>query len=128
MTLRLTTCEELCRDKEAAKMIGKLYWDLEKSSTPTALLLPWFPSPSRRMNKKATRDLYGLILKFVQIRRAADTPTKDVFDVLIQRGDKDVDMVTVGEHFTFFKKTTQVLVLVRHGYDVRWRHQHWHQL
>jgi len=96
MILRLTTCEELCRDKEAAKMITKLYWDLEKSTTPTALLLPWFPSPSRRTTKKATRDLYNFVLQFVQIRRAADTPTKDLFDVLIQRGDKDVDIVTVG--------------------------------
>lgn len=110
-------------------MIAKLYWDLEKSSTPTALLLPWFPSSAKRMNKRATRDLYDFILKFVQIRRKADAPTKDVFDILIQRGDKDVDVVAVGvQNVLLFFGPIQVLVIVCHGYDVRWRRQHRHQL
>lgn len=95
MTLRLATCEELCRDHEATKLIANLYWDLEKSSTPAALLFPWFPSPSRRMNKRSSRDLYALILKFVHCRRAAGATTKGPIDALIKRGDKDVDIVTV---------------------------------
>ena len=95
MTLRISTCEELCRDNEAAKTMANIYWNLEKSSTPAAVLLPWLPTHSRRTNKRSTRDLYDFILKYVLDRRAAGAPTKDPIDVLIQRGDNDVGIVTV---------------------------------
>jgi len=95
VTLRLATCEELCRDHEATRRIANLYWDLEKSSTPIALLFPWFPSPSRRTNKRASRELYTLILGFIHGRRAAGATTKGPIDALIKKGDKDVDIISL---------------------------------
>jgi len=68
---------------------------MEKSSTAAAILLPWFPSRSKRINKRVTTDLYDLILKLVRDRRAAGAPTKDPIDVLIQIGDNDVDIVAM---------------------------------
>lgn len=103
MTLRLATCEELCRDHEATKLIANLYWDLEKSSTAVALLFPWFPSPSRRRKKRASRELYSLILGFIHGRRAAGATTNSPIDALIKRGDKDVDIVTVSVFINFLK-------------------------
>lgn len=74
--------------------LAKHYWDLEKSATPTALLLPWFPGPAKRQNKRAVTELYTMLSHYVDIRRKA-TPSSDAIDFLIAEGESNDAIVGV---------------------------------
>ncbi|KAG5651880.1 hypothetical protein H0H81_007074 [Sphagnurus paluster] len=87
MTIRLASCRELSEDKEAIAQLEKLFWNLEKSATPLALLFPWFPGSAVRAKKDATQKLYNLLAGYVEIRRNAPEPNLDAIDVLIAAGD-----------------------------------------
>ncbi|PPR02168.1 hypothetical protein CVT24_011356 [Panaeolus cyanescens] len=86
MTVRMTTCRELADDLDAIREMQDLYFTLEKSSTPQALLLPWFPSRSKRNKDKAVKSLFVKIYTIVETRRHATVPTSDAIDVLIAGG------------------------------------------
>lgn len=76
--------------------MANIFSDIEKSATPTRLLLPWLPSPSKKLNKTATTDLYLLIFGYVYSRRARGADSDDPIDILIRNGDTDNDIVKVG--------------------------------
>ncbi len=97
MTVRMAACRELSRDKAAVEKMAGLYWTLEKSATPTSLLLPWIPSPAKRMREAAMIELYNHVVKYVKARRAAGATSSDLIDVLIQNGDSDLTIVHVSE-------------------------------
>ena len=99
MTVRMSSCEALSRDKAAVDKMAGLYLTLEKSVTPTALLLPWIPSPAKRMRKAATTELYNQVIEHVKARRAAGASTSDAIDVLIQNGISDPLIVNVSGVF-----------------------------
>ncbi|KDR74009.1 hypothetical protein GALMADRAFT_71675 [Galerina marginata CBS 339.88] len=86
MTVRMASCSELANDLEAMDKIQKLYWTLEKSATPTALLLPWFPGPAKKKKEAATKELFVTLYGYVEGRRAAEVPSSDAIDVLIGQG------------------------------------------
>ena len=107
MTVRMATCRELAEDKQAVQDVRKYYFDLEQSSTPVSVLLPWFPSPARVVKTKATFQLYFLIKKCITMRREAKIPSSDPIDLLIANGDSDeviigVSALDVFYHFEFF--------------------------
>jgi len=89
LTIRMSTCRELSRDKATVEKMAGLYLTLERSVTPMAILLPWIPSPAKRMRKAATRELYNQVIMHVAARRAAGATTSDAIDVLIQNGVSD---------------------------------------
>jgi sterol 14-demethylase len=75
------------------RLLQKCYWDLEKSSTPTALLLPWFPSPAKRKKKAANAGLYNTLKKYVDKRKAVTTPSADAIDVLLGKGEEEHEII-----------------------------------
>ncbi|KAJ7131552.1 cytochrome P450 [Mycena crocata] len=86
ITVRMSTCKELADDPAAVSVLSDLYWLLEKGTTPVGVLLPWFPSPARKAREKATAHLFGMLYKYVEIRRNAAVPSSDAFDLLISQG------------------------------------------
>ena len=107
MTVRMATCQELAEDKQAVQDVRKYYFDLEQSSTPVSVLLPWFPSPVRVVKTKATFQLYFLIKKCIKMQREAKIPSADPIDLLIANRDSDeviigVSAFNVFYHFEFF--------------------------
>ena len=82
----MATCVELSNDLKAIEEIQALYWTLEKSATPTALLLPWFPGPAKKRKEQATKDLYIKLQDYVELRRNAVVPSSDAIDVLLEQG------------------------------------------
>ena len=68
---------------------------MEKSATPTALLLPWFPSASKKNKKIATKSLFTTLRGYVELRKKADVPTLDAIDILLGKGMSSDDTVTV---------------------------------
>ncbi|TFK70165.1 cytochrome P450 [Pluteus cervinus] len=86
MTVRMATCDELARDPAAIKHIQSLYWTLEKSATPTALLLPWLPVRANKNKEAATKELFGIFYSYIEKRREAKVPRSDAIDVLLADG------------------------------------------
>ncbi|PPQ80150.1 hypothetical protein CVT26_011784 [Gymnopilus dilepis] len=86
MTVRMASCSELANDIPTMNEIQRLYWILEKSATPTSLLLPWFPGPAKRRKEAATKELFTKLYAVVEGRRSAAVPSSDAIDVLIGQG------------------------------------------
>ena len=96
LTIRAASCREIADDPEAVKKVTQLYWDAEKGSTPTSVLLPWFPSPARKRKVKATQELYMLLKASVDDRKENGKVEDDPMQALIDEGDGPNDIVQVG--------------------------------
>ena len=94
MTARMTTCHDLVKNEADLKRIGEVFMTLQTIATPVSLLLPWFPSPARKMGKQAATELYTLLHTYVETRRHA-VPTSDAIDILIADGETTQNIVEV---------------------------------
>jgi len=86
LTVRLASCRELAEDSGAVARIAQLLDSVERSSTPASLLLPWLPSPARRLKQESSLQLFVLIKSFVEIRRAASAQSSNAIDFLLGVG------------------------------------------
>lgn len=86
MTIRMATCRELATNMDDMTKLHQAYWMLEKSNTPTALLLPWFPSAGRKNRKIATQNLCETLYGYVESRKKAKVPTLDAIDIFLSLG------------------------------------------
>ncbi|THH10817.1 hypothetical protein EW146_g8249, partial [Bondarzewia mesenterica] len=86
MTIRLASCRELSEDEQAVDSVRVDFDQLERNSNATSLLLPWLPSPSKKRKTAATKRLFDLLNKFVELRRHADVPSSDAIDVMLGHG------------------------------------------
>jgi sterol 14-demethylase len=95
VTVRMATCSELADDPEAVSRLWELYQTVEKSTTPAAILFPWFPSSGRKARDKATADLFVMLLSYVELRRNAKVPSSDAIDVLLSGGAPTNEIIEV---------------------------------
>ena len=95
MTVRMTSCAELAADFKTLEEIQDLYWQLEQSCTPTAMLLPWFPGPEKKRKEQVTRALYTKLYDYVNLRKNAAVPSSDTIDVLLGQGLPTTEIVQV---------------------------------
>ncbi|KAF8816709.1 cytochrome P450 [Phlegmacium glaucopus] len=93
MTVRMASCAELSSNIKAVEEIQNLYWTLEKSSTPTSLLLPWFPGPAKKRRQAATKELFTKLEGYVEMRRNAAVPSSDMIDILSAQGADNQEIV-----------------------------------
>jgi len=93
LTIRAASCREIADDADEVKRVTDLYWKMEKGSTPTAILFPWLPVPARKRRNDATMDLYLLIKKHVDKRKADGRVEADAMQVLLDEGDGENDIV-----------------------------------
>ena len=63
-------------------------------ATPTALIIPWFPSLGRMKILWAEMKIYLILRNYVEARRQAE-PTIDATDILIAEGETTRDIVQV---------------------------------
>ena len=94
MTARLATCDELTRNEADLKKIGDLLSALSTNATPTALVLPWFPSSAKAKTQSANMTMFLMLRTYVEARRQA-VPTSDVIDILIAEGEPTQGIVQV---------------------------------
>ena len=95
MTVRMASCAELGADFKAIEEIQGLYWQLEKSATPTALLLPWFPGPAKKRKERVTMALFTKLHDYVELRKNAAVPSSDSIDILLGQGVLTTEIVQV---------------------------------
>ena len=93
MTVRMASCRELASDLAALAEFQRHYWILEKSATPTALLLPWFPGPAKRAKQASTTALFTTLWRYVEDRRKAQVPSSDAIDLLLGMGMNNQDII-----------------------------------
>ena len=91
----MASCREVATNIPAVDKLRRDYWTLERSATPTALLLPWFPSASKKNKKIATKSLFTTLRGYVELRKKADVPTLDAIGILLSKGMPSDDTVTV---------------------------------
>ena len=94
MIARLTSCHDLTKNEADVKRIGRLLMTHQASFTPTAVLLPWFPSPARKAGKEAATELFTMLYVYVEKRRRAE-PTNDAIDIMIVEGEPTKKIVGV---------------------------------
>jgi len=95
MTVRMASCRELAMNIPVVDKLQQDYWMLEKSATPTALLLPWFPSTSKKNKEIATKRMFTTLHDYVELRKKVDVPTLDAIDILLGKGMSSNDTVAV---------------------------------
>lgn len=132
MTVRMATCREFATNFDAIDKLQKDYWMLKNSATPTALLLPWFPSIATRNKKIATKNLYKTLHECVE-KRTTSTPSSDAIDVLLARGLSTDDTVRVSFFSFFFPsffsiESIEFLIAVHPKRHFCRGRQHWSQL
>jgi sterol 14-demethylase len=110
----MASCAELADDFKAIEEIQDLYWQLEKSATPMALLLPWFPGPAKKTKERVTKDLYLKLCDYVELRKNAAVPSSDAIDVLLAKGVPQPEIVQVSE-FRGHQGYTQFTMLIVHA-------------
>ena len=92
----MTTCTELAQNFKEVEDIRRLYTTLVNTSTASALLLPWLPSPSRKKKDLATQELFTKLHHYVELRRKATVPTTiDSFDILLAQGWSNTEIIEV---------------------------------
>lgn len=92
MATHMATCRDLIKNKTDLKKIGELLLTVQASTPPTSLILPWFPSPAKKIKKQATIELYTMLYTYVETRRHAE-PTSDAIDFLIADGETTQNIV-----------------------------------
>ena len=95
MTVRMASCREFSEDKEAIARLAKNFVEIEKNGTPVTVLLPWFPSFAKRAKKRATTDLYNMLLAYVELRRKSPVLSNDPIDFFISEGLSNDSIVEV---------------------------------
>ena len=127
MTARMATCRELAEDKQAIQVLRKHYFDMQQNYTPVSILLPWFPGPAKKLNTKATLELYFLMKKYVTMRRETKIPSSDSIDILIANGESDEVIISVSALYLFYTSSAHLtyLPIDYHGNYICWNYKHW---
>ena len=97
MTVRMASCAELAADFKTVDEIKLLYGQVEKSSTPTTMLFPWFPGPAKKTQERVSKILYTMLHGYVELRKNAAVPSSDSIDVLLAQGVPTPEIVEVSQ-------------------------------
>ena len=122
----MASCAELAADFKTIEEIQELYWQLEKSATPTALLLPWFPGPAKKRQERVMKALFTKLYDYVELRKNASVPSSDTIDVLLGQGVPTSEIVEVSR-LQYIKLSTEEITtfIVRARHHFRRSDQYW---
>ena len=93
MTVSLASCRELAIDLPTITEMQCHYWVLQTSSTPAAVLFPWFPSPTRQAKKASTKALFTILSNYIEERKKAPLPSSNAIDILLAQGLSNTDII-----------------------------------
>ncbi|KAG8716756.1 hypothetical protein FRC08_008846, partial [Ceratobasidium sp. 394] len=93
LTIRATACREIADSVESCKRMEKLYWLVEKASTPTTVLMPWLPSKARKLKTEATTEIYNWFDDIIKARQAEGRREEDALQVLLDLGDSTIEVI-----------------------------------
>ena len=115
MTVRMATCAELAADFKRIEEIQGLYWRLEKSSTPTSMLLPWFPGAAKKRKERVMKALFTKLHDYVELRKNAGIPSSDAIDVLLGQGAPTSEIIEVSQIQYIKPSTEEITAFIVHA-------------
>jgi nucleotide-binding universal stress UspA family protein len=95
LTLRSLSSTEIAEDHELVKRLKILYDRLDAGTTPASVLLPWLPTPAMIKKLLATKDIYKIITKAIQERKASGKARDDTLQMLLDYEDDELMVVGV---------------------------------
>jgi cytochrome P450 len=96
--MRTIGCNEVADNPEYLEKTLRWNQTIEQSSTMTAIIFPWFPSPALLRRTLAGVKMYRLFDKIVQERKKNGKKEKDALQYMIDKGDSTKDMITVSNN------------------------------
>jgi len=101
MTTRALGVKEIADDPVILGKLAELYFKVEESTSPSSVLLPWFPSRSRNSRKEATTALYTLISDTLKKRQDEGRTEEDPAQYMFDQGDSVHEIVSFVMNATF---------------------------
>ncbi|KAF8604864.1 cytochrome P450 [Ceratobasidium sp. AG-I] len=93
LTIRAAGCREIADSVEACQKMEKLYWQVEKGSSPTSMLLPWLPSKSRKLRVAATTEIFIWFDGIINARKSENRREEDALQILMDLGDSTAEII-----------------------------------
>jgi hypothetical protein len=94
-TVRCLTCTEIADEPQVVARCRQLIDRVERGITPTTVLFPWFPSPSMVRRAWATKQLYDIMVRAMNVRKQSGVPRNDALQMLLDSGDEHYTIVGV---------------------------------
>lgn len=88
------TGAEIADDPAIVLRLRHLYDEVDEGNTPTAILLPWWPSRGAIRKLFATKRIYDIVARAIDTRLKSGKPRDDTLQLLLDSGDDN--MVVVG--------------------------------
>lgn len=95
ITMRMVGCNEVANSPELLKTSLKLFETVEKSTTATTMIFPWFPSIALIKRTVAGGRLYMIYKNIVEERKKAGRREEDALQYLLDLGDSVQEIITV---------------------------------
>lgn len=94
-TVRTITSQEIADDPALVARLKNLYDILDSGTTPATILLPWLPGPSMLRKLLATKEVYDILSRAIDLRVKSDKIQNDTLQMLIDAEDERLVMVGV---------------------------------
>jgi hypothetical protein len=96
-TVRSLSCSEIADDAVLVARLKKLYDTLDSGTTPSTVLIPWFPTPAMIRKLLATKKIYDIVIRAIKAREQSGISRNDTLQMLLDMGDEK--LVVVGVRF-----------------------------
>ena len=68
--------------------IKQLFDKVDRGTTPTTVLFPWFPSPAMVSKARATKQLYDIIVNTIKVRKQSGVSHNDNLQMFLESEDE----------------------------------------
>lgn len=93
LTVRALTGTEIADDPAIVVRLKHLYDEIDEGNTPAAILLPWWPGRGMIRKLLATKKIYDIITKAIDMRMKSGKPRDDTLQMLLDSGDDNMMVV-----------------------------------
>jgi sterol 14-demethylase len=87
------TGTEIADDPAVVQRLEHLYEEVDQGNTPAAILLPWCPGRGMIRKLFATKRIYDIIIRAIDVRLKSGKPRDDTLQMLLDSGDDNMQVV-----------------------------------
>ena len=97
ITVRCLSATEIADDPVLVARLKSLYDLVDRGTTPTSVLFPFFPGSAMIRKARATKEIYDMIIAAINARRCSGKAKNDSLQMLLDAGEDDTMVVGVRE-------------------------------
>lgn len=87
-TVRCLTCTEIADDPGIVARLRQLFDKVDRGTTPATVLFPWFPSPAMVSKARATKQIYDIVVKAIEVRKQSGVSHNDNLQIFLDSEDE----------------------------------------